>query len=61
MQVNYSCTDVADAERVFAALAEGGNALVPIGPSSWSSAFGMCVDCFGTPWMIMAEALVSQG
>jgi len=61
MQVNYSCTDVADAERVFAALAEGGNALVPIGPSSWSPAFGMCVDCFGTPWMIMAEAPVPQG
>lgn len=55
MQVNYSCADVAEAERVYAALAEGGNASVPIGPSSWSPAFGMCVDAFGTPWMVMAE------
>lgn len=61
MQVNYSCAEVADAERIYAALADGGTAVVPIGPSSWSPAFGMCVDRFGTPWMIMAEAPVPPG
>jgi PhnB protein len=41
--------------RVFAALAEGGEMQVPIGPTFFSPAFGMCKDRFGTPWMVMAD------
>jgi PhnB protein len=52
MMVNYSVGDTGEAERVFDALAEGGEVRLPIGPTSWSPAFGMCVDRFGTPWMI---------
>ena len=56
MQVNYSTRDVAEAKRVFAALAEGGQVTLPIAETSWSPMFGMCVDRFGTPWMIGADA-----
>ena len=55
MFVNYSTAEVAEAERVFAALAEGGQVLMPIAPTFWSPMFGMCVDRFGTPWMVNAE------
>ena len=56
MQVNYSVPEVAEAERAFAALAEGGKVTMPIAATSWSPAFGMCVDRFGTPWMVSAES-----
>ena len=62
MFVNYSISDVAEAERVFAALAEGGNVLMPMEETFWAPRFGMCVDRFGTPWMVNAEpAEGSQG
>jgi PhnB protein len=56
MQVNYDTAEPADAQRVFDALAEGGEVGLPMGPTSWSQAFGMCVDRFGTPWMVSAAA-----
>lgn len=56
MQVNYTVADVDEATRVFDALAENGQITLPIAPTSWSPKFGMCVDRFGTPWMISAEA-----
>jgi PhnB protein len=55
MQVNYSVTEVDEAQRVFGALTDGGQVTVPIAATSWSPMFGMCVDRFGTPWMISAE------
>lgn len=56
MQVSVSVDDTAEAERVFTALSEGGQVNVPLGPTSWSPAFGMCVDRFGTPWMVGTNA-----
>ena len=55
MQVSFSTPDVAEAKRVFDAIAEGGEVTAPIAPTSWSPMFGMCVDRFGTPWMIGAD------
>ena len=52
MMCCYEAPDAAEAERVFAALAEGGAVTAPIGPTFFSPMFGMCVDRFGTPWMI---------
>lgn len=56
MHVNYSVADVAEAERVFKELADGGEVTAPLAETFWSPKFGMCVDRFGTPWMINAEA-----
>ena len=56
MQVNYSVAEVAEATRAFEALADGGKVTAPIGPTFFSPMFGMCIDRFGTPWMISAES-----
>ena len=44
--------DPADAERRFKALAEGGTVKMAFGKTFFSRGFGMCVDQFGTPWMV---------
>ena len=41
------------ATQACAALAEGGAVTQPLIPTFFSEAFGMCVDRFGTPWMIV--------
>jgi PhnB protein len=56
MFVNFSTPDVAEAERVFAALCEGGEVTMPMAETFWSPRFGMCTDRFGTPWMVNADA-----
>jgi PhnB protein len=43
---------VADAKRVFDALAKGGKVTMPFQKTFWVEAFGMLVDRFGTPWMV---------
>lgn len=46
----------AEADRAFAALAEGGTVRMPLGPTFWSPRFGMLADRFGMGWMISVEA-----
>jgi PhnB protein len=55
ISVSYSATDPDDAARVFEALSKDGEVQLPFGPTSWSPAFGMCVDRFGIPWMVGAD------
>ncbi len=47
--------DITEGERIFNALAEGGNVTMPFQQTFWSPGFGMCVDQFGIPWMINCE------
>ncbi len=44
-----------EADRVFAALSEGGSVHMPIGETFWAVRFGMLIDKFGIPWMINCE------
>jgi PhnB protein len=53
MCVNYTVDDSAEAKRVFDALAEGGQVQMPLGATFFAPSFGMCIDRFGTPWMIV--------
>jgi PhnB protein len=46
----------AEADRVFAALAEGGQVKMPLTKTFWSPRFGMVADRFGVAWMIMVAA-----
>jgi PhnB protein len=46
---------VAEATRVFNALADGGKVIMPLDKTFWAKAFGMLVDRFGTPWMVNGE------
>ena len=50
--VSIVVNDNAEAERIFHALADGGNVDMTIAESPWGERFGMCTDRFGTPWMI---------
>ena len=52
MYVNWSTGDAGEAERVWKELSDGATVEVPLGPTFFSPAFGVCVDRFGTPWMI---------
>ena len=53
--VSLQLKDVAEGERIFKALAEGGQITVPFGETFWAAGFGMCVDQFGIPWMLNCE------
>jgi PhnB protein len=43
----------AEAERLFAALADGGQVQMPLAKTFFSSRFGMVADRFGVPWMVI--------
>lgn len=43
---------VADAERTFAALADGGQVQMPMAEAFWAERFGMVTDRYGVPWGI---------
>ena len=43
------------ADRIFAALAEGGTVQMPIQQTFFAARFGMLVDRFNIPWMINCE------
>jgi PhnB protein len=55
MSVSIHIDDPAQAERIFNALADGGQVRMPFGETFWAHRFGMLVDRFGTPWMINCE------
>ena len=54
--LSLSLPDEAAAQRVFAALAEGGTVGMPLGKTFWSPCFGMVTDRFGVAWMVTVEA-----
>lgn len=41
-----------EAERLYAALKDGGTEFMPLAETFWARRFGMLVDRFGTPWML---------
>jgi PhnB protein len=53
--LSLAAKDDADAERLFAALSEGGQVRMPLTKTFFASRFGMIADRFGVPWMIIAE------
>ncbi|MGO8952986.1 MAG: VOC family protein [Rhodomicrobium sp.] len=53
--VSLNIAKVAEAERVFAALAEGGHVRMALDKTFWAARFGMVADRFGIPWMINCE------
>lgn len=53
--LSISVTDTAEAERIFAALAEGGQVQMPLQETFWAHKFGMLTDQFGIAWMVNCE------
>jgi PhnB protein len=53
--LNYG--DVAQADRAFNELADGGKVTMPLGPTFWAKCFGMVTDKFGCPWIVNGEMI----
>lgn len=51
--LSHAVPTEADAERVFAALAEGGQVVQPLVKTFFSPSFGMVTDRFGIMWMVI--------
>ena len=45
-------SDPQQAERIFAALSEGGQVTMPMMETFWAKKFGMVTDRFGIAWMV---------
>lgn len=50
--LSLTVPDTATADRMFGALAKGGQVTMPLGKTFWSPRFGMLTDRFGVNWMI---------
>lgn len=57
--LSVQLADTAEATRIFEALSEGGQVMMPLEPTFWSPLFGMVVDRFGIPWLINCEGAAS--
>lgn len=56
MHVSLTVPSIAEGERIFRGLADGGTIEMPYAETFWSPRFGMVVDRYGTPWMVSVEA-----
>lgn len=54
--LSLNAPDDAEAERLFAALGDGGQVQMPMSKTFFSSRFGMVADRFGVGWMVIVMA-----
>lgn len=52
VQIALMVEEVDEAERIFAALSEGGEVSMEMQQTFWVERFGMCVDRYGIAWLI---------
>ena len=52
LSISVSTANKAEADRVFNALAEGGQVTMPLSDTFWGSYFGMLVDPYGFIWLV---------
>ena len=57
--LSLTARDEADADRLFAALAEGGEVQMPLAKTFFSPRFGMVADRFGVSWMVVVDGSTS--
>jgi PhnB protein len=50
--LSLTVANEAEAQRAFAALADGGQVRMPLTKTFWSPCFGMLADRFGVGWMV---------
>ena len=53
ISLSLTASDEAEAERLFNALADGGQVQVPLTKTFFSPRFGVVADRFGVPWMVV--------
>jgi PhnB protein len=54
--LSLTASSDAEADRLFAALADGGQVRMPLTKTFFSPRFGMLVDRFGVSWMVIVQA-----
>jgi PhnB protein len=54
VSLTISVENDAEADRVFAALGDGGQVQMPMDKTFFASRFGMVADRFGVSWMVMS-------
>ena len=52
LSLSLTVSNETEADRVFAALADGGHVQMPLNKTFWSPRFGMVTDRFGLGWMV---------
>jgi PhnB protein len=55
MTLNYG--KVAEAQKIFERLADGGKVTMAMAPTFWAKSFGMLTDRFGAQWVLNGELL----
>jgi PhnB protein len=55
VSVSLSGDDEAKLRGCWERLSEGGTVVMPFDQAPWGAIFGMCIDRFGTSWMVNAE------
>jgi PhnB protein len=53
--LSVPAANVAEAERLFNALADGGQVHMPLAKTFFSPSFGMLADRFGVGWMVLVQ------
>jgi PhnB protein len=53
--LSLTVSDDAGAERLFAALSDGGTVQVPMAPTPFASRLGLVADKFGVPWLVVSQ------
>ena len=56
VSMSLSVANDAEADRAFAALADGGAVVMPLTKTFFSTRFGMATDRFGLTWMIIVNS-----
>jgi PhnB protein len=56
ISVSLSGDDEAELRGHWDKLADGGTVVMPLEKAPWGDVFGMCVDKFGTTWMVNVNA-----
>jgi PhnB protein len=54
-RISFGVDTPAEAERAFAAISKGGTVQMPMSETFFALRFGMAVDQFGIPWMIICQ------
>ena len=55
--LSLDAANEAEAERLFAALCDGGTVRMPLAKTFWSPKFGMVADRFGVCWMVSVPGM----
>jgi PhnB protein len=57
--ISLTVNSAEEAEKIFPAISEGGQVHMPLGETFFAKRFGMAVDRFGVPWMVLNDPVTA--